>query len=132
MLRAGSLRHAGDGDRPRQRKAGRSPPKPRKGGANQYSRMDKLEKEKIHNCELCITGGMPFLGGRRNMLDLGTDQKGLFTENLYAKQKNFGGLTPKIATVQKAPFLEKIDNHFPVFYIILVKIYGKVVAIINI
>jgi len=37
------------------------------------------------------------------MLDLGSDQKGLFAENPYIKQKKFGDVDPKIATSQKAP-----------------------------
>ncbi|MBY6270948.1 MAG: hypothetical protein CW346_01925, partial [Bacillaceae bacterium] len=54
-------------------------------------------------CELWITGGVcPFLGSWRNMLDLGSDQKGLFAENPYIKQKKFGDVDPKIATSQKA------------------------------
>jgi len=36
------------------------------------------------------------------MLDLGSDQKGLFAENPYIKQKKFGDVDPKIATSQKA------------------------------
>jgi len=39
------------------------------------------------------------------MLDLGSDQKGLFAENPYIKQKKFGDVDPKIATSQKAPFI---------------------------
>jgi len=35
-------------------------------------------------------------------LDLGSDQKGLFAENPYIKQKKFGDVDPKIATSQKA------------------------------
>jgi len=46
---------------------------------------------------------MPFFGKQRNMLDLGSDQKGLFAENPYIKQKKFGDVDPKIATSQKAP-----------------------------
>jgi len=105
-LRAGSLRHAGDGDRPGQRKAGRSHPKPRKGGVNQYPQVDKLGRRKNPQMRIVDNGWrMPFFGKLEKHVGFRIRSKGPLCGKSVYQAKKFGDVDPKIATSQKALYV---------------------------
>ena len=122
-LRAGSLRHAGDGDRPGQRKAGRSPPKPRKGGVNQYPQVDKLERRKNPQMRIVDNGWrMPFFGKLEKHVGFRIRSKGTLCGKSVYQAKKFGDVDPKIATSQKAqkefPLTRKKHTFTIILYIL--------------
>jgi len=105
------LRHAGDGDRPGQRKAGRSPPKPRKGGVNQYPQVDKLGRRKNPQMRIVDNGWrMPFFGKLEKHVGFRIRSKGPLCGKSVYQAKKFGDVDPKIATSQKALVVNNLSE----------------------